>query len=134
MSDPIKNSPVNPNPDYKDKDIRLKPIVFFLGVLTLVTVLLAVGIWGLIGSFDKRYTRKHAPDSSFTVQRQLPPEPRLIADEPMALEEFEKTQRAILDGYAVLDTEKEVVRIPIERAMELVAERGLPRWAEGDPP
>lgn len=42
------------------------------------------------------------------------------------LERLRARERELLHGYAWIDREAGVVRIPIGRAMDLVAERGLP--------
>jgi hypothetical protein len=42
------------------------------------------------------------------------------------LAELRAAEEEILGSYSWAEKEKNVVRIPIERAMELIAERGLP--------
>ena len=42
------------------------------------------------------------------------------------LAEFRLRQAKLLSSYGWVDREAGVVRIPIDRAMDLVAERGLP--------
>jgi hypothetical protein len=39
--------------------------------------------------------------------------------------EFIQKQNAILNGYGWIDRDKGIARIPIDRAMELMLERGL---------
>jgi hypothetical protein len=41
-----------------------------------------------------------------------------------ALVDYQREQEGLLDGYEWVDQENGVVRLPIERAMELVAEEG----------
>jgi protein SCO1/2 len=53
-------------------------------------------------------------------------EPRLQVAPLTDLQTLQATERARLDGYGWIDREAGVVRIPIERAMQLVVERGLP--------
>jgi hypothetical protein len=63
-----------------------------------------------------------------------PPEPRLSVkpgDELKALRAEEAKQ---LEGYDWIDREQGVVRIPIARAMEILAQRGLPVRAESKIP
>lgn len=43
---------------------------------------------------------------------------------------FQRQQQSELNTYGWIDREHGVVRIPVERAMELLAERGLPVRAE----
>ena len=65
----------------------------------------------------------------------LPPEPRLQVDEPGDWQKELALQRSRIEGYAWVDQAAGVVRIPVERAMELVAQRGLPARppAKADP-
>ncbi len=62
-----------------------------------------------------------------------PPEPRL-QDMPAAdLNEFRAREAEALHSYGWVEPNAGVVRIPIERAMELTLQRGLPaRAAEGN--
>jgi len=55
-----------------------------------------------------------------------PPGPRLQVHPAADLAAFRARENEILDGYAWVDKEKGVARIPIDEAMRLVAERGLP--------
>ena len=48
----------------------------------------------------------------------------------MDLKEFRAGEDAILNDYGWVDPEKGIVRIPVERALELVAKEGLPSRKE----
>jgi hypothetical protein len=52
------------------------------------------------------------------------PEPQLQIDPAGDLQRFQRSQRATLSGYGWVDKSSGVVRIPIERAMEIIAQRG----------
>jgi hypothetical protein len=56
----------------------------------------------------------------------LPPGPLLQRDPEQDMQEMSTEQDAILNNYGWVDKEAGVVRIPIERAIELTLERGLP--------
>jgi hypothetical protein len=47
--------------------------------------------------------------------------------------ELAARQQDRLHRYAWSDAEPGIARIPIERALELAAERGLPEWGDGQP-
>ncbi len=53
-------------------------------------------------------------------------EPRLLMDEPKAWQQQVAIEKAQTEEYAWMDKPAGVVRIPVDRAIELVAERGLP--------
>ena len=63
--------------------------------------------------------------------RKEPPEPRLQKDPAMDLQQFRAGEEAVLHSYGWVDPEKGIVRIPVERAMELVAKEGLPSRNDG---
>ena len=56
--------------------------------------------------------------------RQLPPEPRLQVNPDRDIAEMRKREREILDSYAWVDKPQGLVRLPIERAIDLLAARG----------
>lgn len=67
------------------------------------------------------------------AQRDLPrPRRPVLEVHPRAtLEGLRSREDALLDGYGSADQKHGVARIPIERAMELVATRGLAGWPSG---
>jgi len=54
------------------------------------------------------------------------PEPRLEKDERKNLKDARVAEDETLYSYGWVDEKAGVVRIPIDRAMELIAQRGLP--------
>lgn len=54
------------------------------------------------------------------------PAPRLQVNSPQDLAEMRAQEEAVLHGYGWIDREHGVTRIPIEKAMQLLIERGLP--------
>ncbi len=63
--------------------------------------------------------------------RQIPPEPRLQADPLGDLRALRAEEDALLHGYGWADRQAGTVRIPIERAIELLAERSTRRAGRG---
>jgi hypothetical protein len=60
------------------------------------------------------------------------PEPRLdIDDGEQATADLHAREDLLLDHYSTVDGQPGTIRIPIERAMELIAQRGLPVEAQG---
>ncbi len=51
---------------------------------------------------------------------------RLQVEPPRALNEFNATQTSVATGFGIVSDEPEIYRIPVETAMKIVAERGLP--------
>jgi hypothetical protein len=57
-----------------------------------------------------------------------PPAPRLQVVPEQDLASFRAQEDAILGSYAWVEKDRDVVRIPVEEAMRIVAERGLPTF------
>jgi hypothetical protein len=53
--------------------------------------------------------------------------PMLLTNEPLWLADVKATQHAVLTTYAWVDKSAGTVRLPIERAKQLIVERGLPK-------
>jgi hypothetical protein len=61
-----------------------------------------------------------------TDQQQFPPQPRIETHPAIELRELHSGEDNILSTYGWTDKKSGVVRIPIDRAMELQLERGFP--------
>jgi hypothetical protein len=62
------------------------------------------------------------------------PNPRLQINPAADLRDLRKWEERRLSGYGWADRTQNVVRLPIERAIELAAERGLPGWPKPQAP
>ena len=111
---------------YEKSDLKPKPIVIFGVILTLVTILALVASYGMIrflGWWDR--PRLETPASPLAT-RAVPSEPRLQVEAPTELKGLQATEQEVLTSYGWVSKEAGIARIPIERAMQLVLERGLP--------
>ncbi|HEY6050553.1 MAG TPA: hypothetical protein VIZ58_04840 [Thermoanaerobaculia bacterium] len=103
---------------------------FMIGLAT-GTAFFAVLVWGVF-QLLKRDARSEDRPLPANVARQLerlPPAPRL-EDRPLApRSQLNARENAILGSYGWVDKKAGTVRIPIERAMDLIAHRGLPATA-----
>jgi hypothetical protein len=59
----------------------------------------------------------------------LPPLPRLQTRPYADLQSFRAAEDAALGEYEWVDREHGIARVPVSRAIDIVAEKGLPRWA-----
>jgi len=111
-----------------DRDISygaLYRFVFWLVVLTAVSMAL---MWGA-SAFLKRQAEKSDPAPSPLAEaneRRLPPGPRLERSPAKDLKELREREDAVLTGWAWNGADHATARIPVERALEIVAEKGLP--------
>jgi hypothetical protein len=56
----------------------------------------------------------------------VPPSPRIQPDPRVDLRNYAESQEKLLNTYGWIDRQNGIVRLPIDRAMELLLERGLP--------
>ena len=73
-----------------------------------------------------------APNDMESMGR-VPAGPKLLTNEPMALGQYRDAQTSRLNGYGWVNRAGGVVHLPIARAIELTAERGLPVAPEPEP-
>lgn len=79
----------------------------------------------------KDVIRPSLTDAANDMERlgRTPAGPKMLTDEPAWLQQFREEQRAALSTYGWLDKGTGAVRIPIDRAKQLIVERGLPQAA-----
>lgn len=70
----------------------------------------------------------HSAHDQPVVEQRLPPEPRLQVAAKADLDQLRATENAQLESYGWVDRDQGIARIPIERAMKLLSERGMPGW------
>ena len=113
---------------HETSDAEIGPLVrfaIFLAVLTTVVSALTVGFYNYL---DAREAREKAPQYPLAAgrERPLPPAPRLQTYPFDMVKGLRRDESRLLDHYAWLDRNAGTVRIPVNRAMELLAQRGLP--------
>jgi hypothetical protein len=127
MSASTPSNSANP-PRHEERDVNISGVVVFVIVLVVVGVLIQGAVWVLYREFVQSATRSGAAEFPLAADamRRLPPEPRLQVDPRDDMANLRRSQDEVLESYAWIDRNAGVVRIPIEQAMKLVAEKGLP--------
>jgi len=135
----------NQHEPFEREDLSPGAILGFLIGLAVVCVLVAVVLKAAYWAMD-RYDSAHQPAASPLVKatsdpearRATPrratgekikesfPEPRLEENERGELNDVRLREEQELNSYGWVDEKAGVAHIPIERAMELTAQRGLP--------
>jgi mono/diheme cytochrome c family protein len=96
-------------------------------VITVVGFLVLVALVFIITTVVYQLTASRRQASGDPFQpRATPAGPNLQVNEPEALAGVRATETARLAGYAWIDRDARRVQIPIERAMDIVAQRGFP--------
>ena len=139
MTDDLHIDGHNEEMDFEREDLGAKPILIFLLALIIGCVLVAILLKGLYSVLD-RYEGHHQAAQSPLVQQNTAadtrnvepgdikkfPQPRLESDETTEINDFRMQEEQTLNSYGWVDQPAGVARIPIDRAMALLAQRGLP--------
>ena len=118
----------NPGVHHETSDVDIRGIFGFAIGLTVVCFFVAFVVWVLFRYFDSREAHRVAPEYPLAVgqEQRRPPEPQLQINPREDLEELRTQEDRILTSYGWVDKNAGVTRIPIEEAMKLVVQRGLP--------
>ena len=112
---------------YEKRDIKPGPIVWSLVAICGVSLIVALALIPFMRLLEWRSAQSDPPPSPLaTTAPQRPPAPRL-QEAPFAdIEALRAEQQELMTSYGWIDPEAGVVRIPVDEAMRLIAERGLP--------
>jgi hypothetical protein len=116
----------NPAVRHEASDVSVKFVLLFTLGLALSAVAIHIGLYRLLAAYNARVERRAAPLSAPADEAKAPELPRLQISPPTDLQEMRAAEEATLHGYGWVDKDKKIVRIPIDRAMELMAQKGLP--------
>jgi hypothetical protein len=127
---------------FEHEDLSPSGPFYFLAGLALLGLVIYLIMFGMYRFLDN-YERAHQPRLSPLATPQADtrtvthedtqtfPQPRLEENERMQLRPFIEDQDRKLATYDWVDKSKGTVRIPIDRAMELIVQRGLPVRSQG---
>ena len=118
----------NPEVVHEESDVNVRAILMFGGGLLAVALVVHLFLFWLQGFYASRTERAETTLYPMAVgqQDQLPPQPRLQDDPQQELQDLRAKQESLLTGYGWVNKESGIARIPIEEAMRIVVERGLP--------
>lgn len=112
---------------YEVRDINLRNLVWSVVILLVVVGAISAGVGLLYGFLNANEAARSAPPPPLFEESQgLPPGPLLQRDPEKDMRQMANEQDAILNSYGWVDKKAGVIHIPIEQAIELTLERGLP--------
>jgi hypothetical protein len=125
------------NGGFEREDLGAKPIIAFIVTVVVLGVVIYFGIWGMFHVLDKQLAKDDQSRSPLiqvqtdtrTIQDQQIkafPEPRLEDNERTEINDTRYAEEERLNSAGWVDEKGAVAHIPIDRAMELIAQRGLP--------
>ena len=134
---------------YEVSDVRISGVVVFIVALSIFAVVTAVLSYGIGKVLNARMNKEDGPPSKWAhpvdvrplgdmasnpeMQNKMAqmtqsfPAPRLQTDDGnQDVADLHQREDLLLNNYSWVDSSQGKVRIPIDRAMELLAARGLP--------
>jgi hypothetical protein len=117
----------DPETHFESKDIDHNKVLL-TGAGLLIVVWAIVGLLYFYFAYLSRYRAGVSPPP-LVISRtgnQLPPKPRLQPSPSDDLHELRAREDNLLNHYQWIDRSKKIIGIPIERAIELTAQRGIP--------
>src|SRR5258707_199482 len=139
MSNEIHPANTTGNGDYERRDISVRGVVYFLAGLALSVVFVYLIAAEVYSHLDKRSASEQAPVNPLVtnapadtrhISGDYPqssfPNPKLEEDERGQLNDIRLKEEQTLSTYDYIDKNAGTIRIPIDRAMDLIAQRGLP--------
>jgi hypothetical protein len=115
---------------YEHTDANVWVIAKFGIWLALTAVIVHVGIWVMWGMLKSQAQVTREPQYPLATEPRLPPEPRLQQFPANEIDDFRRSEATRLNNYGYVNKDAGVVHIPIEEAMRLTIERGLPARSE----
>jgi hypothetical protein len=101
--------------------------------MMFVTALLVVPFYRLLRSGEEAAQPPAAEVVESAVSEPVATFPKLVESEPRVLGAFRAQEDALLTSYGWVEKDKGLCRIPIDEAIRIVAERGLPKFAAQPP-
>lgn len=125
----------NPGVSYEPSQADLRVVLGFLAALGLATAMVLLVLWGMFGYLrSKSAERGPLPSPRMYTSAPSVPRPQLQPDPVADYNVYRLSDQETLNSYGWVDPKAGIARIPIDKAMDLVVERGLPWKTPGAGP
>ncbi len=115
-----------PNNGYEKSDASPRGLVHFLLIMAAILAATALSLIWLFKHFERAENPGSYVAAPFAGTQPLPPPPRIQPVPGVDMQSYYQSQQNLLDTYGWVDKQNGIVRLPIDRAMELLLQRGLP--------
>ena len=125
----------NPAMRHEHADVNVWAVGKVGIILVLTTIASLLLMFGVFRFLEVRENASQTPAAAVSIDsRKLPPEPNVLFNEHEQenQKDFRGAEEKALHEYGWVDQPHGVVRIPIDRAMDLVTQRGLPARPEAE--
>jgi hypothetical protein len=121
--------------DHERKDVDVLSLITIACLLFLSCMVIFLVVWGMMHYFKSHEPAKNAGQANLPITTvQEFPKPRLQIKPAADLAKLRAAEDADLNSYGWGNRESGTVRIPVDRAMQLLLERGLPDVGAGQTP
>ena len=117
----------HPHIGHETTDVNVWAVGKFAIGLVVVCVVSIALLFGLLKYFQ---SREETSVANTVEPTKMFPQPQLQKTPIPDLKAIRAEEDKLLNGYAWVDQPKGVVRIPVDRAIEVLAQRGLPVRSE----
>jgi hypothetical protein len=121
---------------HETTDVNIRAIFAFGAGLIAVAVVIHLLVWLLFVYFSSSEAARAVPRYPLAAEggNRLPPDPRLQTNPRQDLADLRAREDALLGSYEWVDKRAGIARIPIDEAMKLVVQRGLPARSASETP
>ena len=118
----------NPGTHHEESDVNIRGVFGFAIALTIVVIVMLLVVGLFFRYYEARESAKGMADYPLAVPQQdrLPALPRLQSNPRQDLLDLRAQEDRILSSYGWADKNAGAVRIPIDEAIRLTIQRGLP--------
>lgn len=110
---------------HESQDARVRPIVMVLAGLAVSVAIVGALVYGIFW-YLADHPLNTAPSNPLVESVQIPPPPRIDTHPGAELKELNTYEDNILSTYGWTDPKKNIVRIPLDQAMQIELQRGFP--------
>ena len=118
------------SPGHETRDAKITPIVLTGLGLALSVAIVGVVVFGIFHYLGAHPASSARPNPMSADDSQVPPAPQIAEHPAIEIQQLHDQEDRVLSTYGWTDKKAGVVRIPIDRAMELQLERGFPTRKE----
>jgi hypothetical protein len=125
---------MNPQPHaHEEKDVDVPSMFLMALILFLSCALICLGIGGIMRFVSVQREVRQAPPRVAPMAGAFP-QPRVQVQPGLDLQKLRAAEDARLNSYRWIDRGTGVARMPIDRAIQLTIERGLPDAGKNETP
>ena len=124
---------------HESRNPRASAILFVAALVVITMLICAATVWLMIGALERKRPLDRSVSARGVITTPSPqfferfPSPNLQLSPHEDLKALRAREDAELNGYGWVDRSNRIARIPVQRAMDLIAQNGLPAFGSKRP-